>query len=105
MGPGFPGPVASLLGPVGYQGFIQTCVGLALVTPYPIVVLHTALLSAVRVSPAPGRRFLSFGFPLSTLSVYYMINYPSIGRIDKVSHVSLAILYIVNHVIMCYNMG
>ena len=35
-----------LVRPVGYQSFVQACVGLALVAPYPIVVFHTTLLSA-----------------------------------------------------------
>ena len=39
VGPGFPGPTA-LLGPVGYKGFMQAVVGLALVVPHAVVMSH-----------------------------------------------------------------
>ena len=60
-GAGSPRPHLVLLRPVGYQGFVQTVVSLALIVPLATVVFHIGLLSAPVLTT--GADFLSFGVP------------------------------------------
>ena len=69
-GAGFPAPLA-LLGPVVYEGFVETAVSLALVEPQHFLVSHIGLLSAVRWL---GRLFLSFGPCPPDINYYILVN-------------------------------
>lgn len=71
----YPAPLLGLrpLRPDAQQSVAESGEGLSLVVPHSIVVSHAALLSAVLVSQPPGRRFLSFGFPLLTLSILILL--------------------------------